>query len=192
MNNFTITNKNFSKIYFDNINKNLMKISHQNKMNISFNQTQKPRYIKKKLTSNYKEQNGSKKLNISDINKVIDTKRIINNNEYKLSDIDYATYNNRNGNKNKMIISLTQRSSSSKKIDFPKVKLENKNGMSKVLDLEDNYNDSNANYSTCYFENNIFKKIPVSRRSINNLIIKTNFERNNNTISGSQKLRINK
>jgi hypothetical protein len=60
------------------------------------------------------------------------------------------------------------------------------------LDLEDNDNDSNANYSTCYFENNIFKKIPVSRRSINNLIIKTNFERNNNTISGSQNLRINK
>ena len=192
MNNFTVSN-NFSKMYFDNINKNIMKISNQNKMNISFNQTQKPRNIKKKLTSNYNELNGSKKTNIIDINKVIHTKRIINNNEYKLSDIDYTNFNNRNGNKNKMIISFTERSSSSKKIDFPKVKLEYKDGMSKILDLEDNDND--ANYNTCYAENNIFKnikKIPVSRKSINNLIISSNSERNNNTISGSQKLRTNK
>ena len=192
MNNFTVSN-NFSKMYFDNINKNIMKISNQNKMNISFNQTQKPRNIKKKLTSNYNELNGSKKTNIIDINKVIHTKRIINNNEYKLSDIDYTNFNNRNGNKNKMIISFTERSSSSKKIDFPKVKLEYKDGMSKILDLEDNDND--ANYNTCYAENNIFKnikKIPVSRKSINSLIISSNSERNNNTISGSQKLRINK
>ena len=56
MNNFTITNKNFSKIYFDNINKNLMKISHQNKMNISFNQTQKPI-----LSIRHKSQDISKK-----------------------------------------------------------------------------------------------------------------------------------
>ena len=197
-NNFTITNNNFSKMYFDNINKNIKKISHQNKINISFNQTQKPRNIKKKLTSNYNEQNTNKKLNISDINnindinKVIHNKRIIKNNDYKLFDNDYTTFNNRNGSKNKMIISFTERSSSSKKIDFPKVKLEYKDGMSKVLDLEDNDNDSNANYNTCYVENSIFKKIPVSRRSINNLIIKTNYERNNNTISGTQNLRINK
>jgi len=73
------------------------------------------------------------------------------------------------------------------------VKLEYKDGMSKILDLEDNDND--ANYNTCYAENNIFKnikKIPVSRKSINNLIISSNSERNNNTISGSQKLRTNK
>ena len=197
-NNFTITNNNFSKMYFDNINKNITKISHQNKMNISFNQTQKPRNIKKKLTSNYNELNGSKKLNISDINnindinKIIHTKRIIKNNDYKFSDNDYTSFNNRNSSKNKMIISFTERSSSSKKIDFPKAKLEYKDSMSKAMDLEENDNDSNSNYNTCYAENSIFKKIPVSRRSINNLIIKTNYERNSNTISGSQNLRINK
>jgi centromere protein J len=195
MNNFTITN-NFSKMYFDNINKNLMKnMNHQNNMNISFTQTQKTRNIKKKLTSNYIEQNGNKKLNISDINKVIHTKKNINNNEYKLSDIDCTTFNNRNGRKNKMIISFTERSSSSKKIDFPKMKLEYQDGMNKILDLEDNDNNSNVNYNTCYDENNVFKniqKIPISRKSINNLIISTNYERNNNTISASKKIRINK
>ena len=192
MNNYTIT-KNFSKIYFDNINKKIMKINPQNNMNISFTQTQKPRNIQKKLTSNYNEQNGNKKANISDINKVILTKRTINNKEYKLSDIDDTTLNNKNGKKNKMIISFTERSSSSKKIDFPKMKLEYQDGINKVLDLEDN--DSNANYNTCYAENHIFKnikKIPISRRSINNLIISANYERISNTLPDSQKLRINK
>jgi len=193
-NNYTISN-NFSKMYFDNINKNIMKINHSNNSNISFTQTQKPRNIKKKLTSNYNDQNWNKKVNTSGINKVIHTKRINNNNEYKLSDMDYTTFNNRNGIKNKMIISFTERSSSSKKIDFPKIKLDYQDGMSKVLDLEDNDNDSNVNYNTCYAENNIFKnitKIPILRKSINNLLISTNSEKNSNSISDSKKIRINK
>ena len=191
-NNFTIT-KNFSKIYYDNINKSITKIRDPNCGNISFTQNHFQKKDKKKISSNNQNNKVGNIKSTFEINKVIRKKKInTNNNEYKLSEINCSNINPKDKN-NKIIVSCTERNSSAKRIKFPKIKLDYSEDTKKILEFGEN--EENINYNTINGENNIFKNIktiPEFKRQKNNLTISTNYPRNNNKISSSYKNRISK
>ena len=173
-NNNSISN-NYSKVFFDNLKKNINKVEKPNIiMDNSFSDNKKLIKIKKKLASNntLTKLGANIKPKIKKIEKVDSPKKgLIVNNANKLSKKINANNNFRN---KRIIVNCSERNSCSKKIRLTNYGQDSSQGNN--MDLEDSGNKSNnINYNTCNLENNIFKnikKIPITR--------KQNLHRNNN------------
>ena len=173
-NNNSISN-NYSKVFFDNLKKNINKVEKPNIiMDNSFSDNKKLIKIKKKLASNntLTKLGANIKPKIKKIEKVDSPKKgLIVNNANKLSKKINANNNFRN---KRIIVNCSERNSCSKKIRLTNYGQDSSQGNN--MDLEDSGNKSNnVNYNTCNLENNIFKnikKIPITR--------KQNLHRNNN------------
>ena len=184
INNYTANN--FSKVYFDNINKNILKIKQPDMINISFIENQKTKKIKEKFSlKNNTNKIGNVKSNNIEFNKVIQKdKKIDINNEDKLSKVNITNVDNKNKKENNLIINCTERNLNSKKINLPKITMDYSH---EIIDIG-NIDRNNINFNTCNAENNIFKNIkriplikkPVSQRS-NNIILSSNKLKNNKT-----------
>lgn len=174
VNNNSISN-NYSKVFFDNLKKNINKVEKPNIiMDNSFSDNKKLIKIKKKLASNntLTKLGANIKPKIKKIEKVDSPKKgLIVNNANKLSKKINANNNFRN---KRIIVNCSERNSCSKKIRLTNYGQDSSQGNN--MDLEDSGNKSNnINYNTCNLENNIFKnikKIPITR--------KQNLHRNNN------------
>ena len=191
INNFTVTN-NFSKVYFDNINKKINK--NDDNLNNSFSENQKTNKIKKKYSSNNNlNKIGPIKTKLNKLTKVTSPKKglalnIINKKAKKL--------NNKN-----VLANCSERNSFYKKIEIPNFDFNYSKDNNKFDDNDSNFN---INYNTCSQENNIFKnikKIPLvpkpntnRNNNFNNFIIASSNKIDNNKSKGELKpqIKINK
>ena len=199
INNNTISS-NFSKVYFDHINKNIEKIKETDIFNNSFYEKGKKKKITKKFSSNNNIiKNGNIKSNINEVNKEIhkDKKFQFNNdiNCNPLIERKIRTIENQKKENYNSISNGTQRNF--RKISFPKLEINYTKGLNGILDNDININDNNFN--TCNAENNSFKVIktshnikkPISQRC-NNMILSSNKMKNNNQDFKLQKVKIKK
>jgi hypothetical protein len=195
-NNFTISS-NFSKVYFDNINKNIEKNKETIALNDSFAEKEKIKIKKKHSSHNTIIKNGNIKSNINGVNKeIIKDKRFQYNNEVNCpSLLEKKSKKIENQQKRDNIFLLNGTQKNFRKISFPKIEINYAKGLNEISDSDIN----DKNFNTCNAENNIFKKFkksknikkPISQRC-NNMILSSNKTKNDNGDFRLQKLKIRK